>query len=156
MIYLNHAATTYPKPPGVPEAVAKAAEELLKAGAKRCVSLKVSGPFHSQLLKGAGEKLAKELEAISLRNPAIPYFSNVDALPVTESSTVKELLKKQVSHPVLWQQSMEKMLRQGIDTFVEIGPGKTLAGFMKKINRTVKVLNIEKLEDIEKAVKEFL
>lgn len=140
---------------GEAEAVAKAAEELLKAGAKRCVSLKVSGPFHSQLLKGAGEKLAKELEAISLRNPAIPYFSNVDALPVTESSPVKELLKKQVSHPVLWQQTMEKMLRQGIDTFVEIGPGKTLKGFLKRMDKNVRCINVDQLADLEKALEEL-
>ena len=77
-------------------------------------------------------------------------MANVTAQYVTEADQVKPLLIKQVSSSVRWQQSMEMLLEDGVDTFIEIGPGKTLAGFMKKINRTVKVFNIEKLEDIEK------
>lgn len=141
---------------GEEKAVAEAAKALSEAGAKRCVPLKVSGPFHSQLLKGAGEKLEKELFGIKLRNPSIPYISNVDALDVTEAAPVKTLLKNQVSNSVCWQQTIEKMIADGVDTFIEIGPGKTLTGFMKKINKDVKCLNIDKLADMDKVLEVML
>ena len=131
-------------------AVAAAAEKLTAAGAKRCVSLKVSGPFHSPMLAEAGEKLGAELETVELKDIQIPYLSNVTGDYVVDKSQVKELLKTQVASSVRWQQSVERMIADGVDTFVEIGPGKTLSGFMKKINRDVKVLNIEKVEDLEK------
>ena len=135
---------------GEEEAVQTAVEKLTQAGAKRCVSLKVSGPFHSSLLVGAGEKLAKELETVSINDIQIPYIANVTADYVTKKEDVKPLLEKQVSSSVRWQQTIEKMIMDGVDTFIEIGPGKTLSGFMRKINRDVKVLNIEKVEDLEK------
>lgn len=140
---------------GEAQAVAEAAKALSDAGAKRCVPLKVSGPFHSRLLKGAGDRLEKELYGIKLRKPAIPYISNVDALDVTETAPVKTLLKNQVSSSVCWQQTIEKMIAYGVDTFVEIGPGKTLSGFMKKISKDVKCLNIDKLADLDKAMEEL-
>lgn len=140
---------------GEEAAVTEAAKALSDAGAKRCVPLKVSGPFHSQLLKGAGEKLEKELYGIRLRNPSIPYISNVDALDVTEAAPVKTLLKNQVSNSVCWQQTIEKMIADGVGTFIEIGPGKTLSGFMKKINKDVKCLNIDKLADLDKVLEEL-
>ncbi|MDE5697508.1 MAG: ACP S-malonyltransferase [Lachnospiraceae bacterium] len=139
---------------GEEKAVTEAAKALSEAGAKRCVPLKVSGPFHSQLLAGAGEKLGKELCDIELRNPSIPYISNVDALEVTEAAPVKSLLKNQVSNSVCWQQTIEKMIADGVDTFIEIGPGKTLSGFMRKINKDVKCLNIDKLADMDKVLEE--
>lgn len=135
---------------GEEEAVQTAVEKLTQAGAKRCVPLKVSGPFHSSLLVGAGEKLAKELETVSINDIQIPYIANVTADYVTKKEDVKPLLEKQVSSSVRWQQTVEKMIMDGVDTFIEIGPGKTLSGFMRKINRDVKVLNIEKVEDLEK------
>lgn len=140
---------------GEEKAVAAAAEALKAAGAKRCVPLTVSGPFHSKLLSGAGEKLGEELERISLKAPSIPYISNVDAQTVQECAPIKELLKRQVSSSVRWQQSVEKMLELGIDTFVEIGPGKTLSGFLKRIDRSAKCINIDKLSDLEKALEEL-
>lgn len=140
---------------GEETAVTEAAKALSDAGAKRCVPLKVSGPFHSQLLKGAGEKLEKELYGIKLKDPSIPYISNVDALDVTEAAPVKTLLKNQVSNSVCWQQTIEKMIADGVDTFIEIGPGKTLSGFMKKINKDVKCLNIDKLADLDKVLEEL-
>lgn len=136
---------------GLKEAVETACEKLKEAGAKRTIMLKVSGPFHSKMLTGAGEKLGKVLEGVEVHTPVIPYVANVTASYVTDASEVKPLLEKQVSSSVRWQQSVETMLKDGVDTFIEIGPGKTLAGFMKKIDRTVKVINIEKLEDIENA-----
>jgi len=135
---------------GEAQAVAKAAETLAAAGAKRCVPLKVSGPFHSELLKGAGEKLGEVLRDVEIHEIGVPYLANVTADYVTDKGQVKELLTRQVASPVRWQQSVERMIADGVDTFVEIGPGKTLSGFMRKINRDVTTLNIEKVEDLEK------
>ena len=131
-------------------AVAAASEKLTAAGAKRCIPLKVSGPFHSPMLAEAGEKLGMQLATVELKDIQVPYLSNVTGDYVADKSQVKELLKTQVASSVRWQQSVERMIADGVDTFVEIGPGKTLSGFMKKINRDVKVLNIEKVEDLEK------
>ena len=137
---------------GKKAAVEEACEKLKAAGAKRAIMLNVSGPFHSGMLVGAGEKLGKVLENVEIHKPVIPYAANVTAQYVTEAQPVKDLLVKQVSSSVKWQQCVETMLADGVDTFIEIGPGKTLAGFMKKIDRSVKTLNVEKLEDIEKVV----
>jgi [acyl-carrier-protein] S-malonyltransferase len=135
---------------GIKEKVEEANEKLLGAGAKRAIMLNVSGPFHSDMLIGAGEKLGMVLDKVDIKDPVIPYVSNVTAQYVTNKSVVKELLKKQVSSSIRWQQSVETMLTDGVDTFIEIGPGKTLAGFMKKIKRDANVFNIEKLEDLDK------
>ena len=137
---------------GEEKAVATAAEKLAEAGAKRCVQLKVSGPFHSPLLAGAGEKLGKELEDVAINDIAIPYIANVTADYVASKDDVKALLEKQVSASVRWQQTVERMIADGVTTFIEIGPGKTLSGFMRKINRDVQVLNVEKVEDLDKVV----
>lgn len=137
---------------GRKEAVETACEKLKEAGAKRAIMLNVSGPFHSRMLTGAGEKLGAVLENVEVHTPVIPYVANVTAAYVTDAAEVKPLLMKQVSSSVRWQQSVEAMLKDGVDTFIEIGPGKTLTGFMKKIDRTVKVMNIEKLEDVERVV----
>lgn len=137
---------------GKKEAVEAACEKLKESGAKRTVPLNVSGPFHSGMLCEAGKKLGEVLEAVTVHTPKIPYVANVTAQFVTDASQVKPLLEQQVSSSVRWQQSVEVMIQAGIDTFIEIGPGKTLAGFMRKINRNVTVLNIEKLEDIEKVL----
>ncbi len=139
---------------GEQTAVQAAAEKLQQAGAKRCVPLKVSGPFHSPLLAGAGEKLALELADIAVKDPVIPYLCNVEAAPVTDCSRVKELLAKQVSGTVRWRETMERMLADGVDTFIEIGPGKTLSGFLRKIDRGATVRNVEKTEDLEKLLQE--
>lgn len=137
---------------GRKEAVEAACERLKEAGAKRTVMLNVSGPFHSGMLTGAGEKLKAVLDQVEICEPQIPYVANVTAQYVRSASEVKELLTKQVSSSVRWQQSVEAMLADGVDTFIEIGPGKTLAGFMRKIDRNAKTFNVEKLEDIEKVV----
>ena len=121
-----------------------------EAGAKRCVPLNVSGPFHSCMLEDAGEKLDRVLNQATVCDIRIPYLSNVTADYVMDKEQVKPLLVRQVSSPVRWQQSVERMIADGVDIFVEIGPGKTLSGFMRKINKEVKTLNIEKVEDLEK------
>ncbi|MGN1197722.1 MAG: ACP S-malonyltransferase [Acetatifactor sp.] len=140
---------------GEEKAVQAASAALQEKGAKRCVPLKVSGPFHSELLKGAGEKLAVELEKVEVHDPEIPYYCNVEASAVTDSTVIKELLAKQVSGTVRWRESVEKMIEDGTDTFIEIGPGKTLTGFMRKINKDVTVKNVDKIEDLEKLLSEM-
>ena len=135
---------------GEKAAVEDACEKLKAAGAKRAVMLNVSGPFHSGMLADAGERLGEVLSQVELHEPQIPYVANVTAQYVKSAAEVKELLTRQVSSSVRWQQSVEAMIADGVDTFIEIGPGKTLAGFMRKISRDVKTLNVEKLEDISK------
>ncbi len=140
---------------GEKAAVEKACELLKEAGAKRCIPLNVSGPFHSPMLKGAGEKLAKELEHVTIHDIAIPYVTNVTGDFVKDSSEVKDLLAAQVSNSVKWIQCVEAMLADGVDTFIEIGPGRTLSSFVKKINKEVTIVNVDKYADLDK-VKELL
>ena len=135
---------------GRKEAVEEACERLKAAGAKRAILLNVSGPFHSGMLTEAGEKLGQVLLQTEIKSLQIPYVANVTAQYVTEAAPVKELLTRQVSSSVKWQQSVETMLADGVDTFVEIGPGRTLTGFMRKIDRAARCFNVEKLEDIDK------
>lgn len=140
---------------GEEKAVEEACDKLKEAGARRCIPLKVSGPFHSIMLKEAGEKLGEVLEQVNIKDIKIPYITNVTADYVTDSDMVMKLLEQQVYSSVKWQQSVEKMIEDGVDTFIEIGPGRTLTGFLKKINRNVKGFNIEKVEDMEKVLKEI-
>lgn len=133
-------------------AVDAACEALKEAGAKRTIRLKVSGPFHSQMLSKAGEGLSKVLEDVELQSFTTPYVTNVTADYVRGTEGIKELLCKQVSSSVRWQQSVERMIADGVDTFVEMGPGKTLSGFMRKISRDVKMYNIENMADYEKVM----
>lgn len=140
---------------GWKESVEKASEVLKEAGAKRVLPLNVSGPFHSPMLEEAGQKLGKVLENVELSPLEIPYVTNVTAQYVTDISETKELLAKQVASSVRWQQSIENMIADGADIFVEIGPGRTLAGFMRKINRDVKVYNVAAWEDVDKVVSEL-
>ncbi|MFG6363369.1 ACP S-malonyltransferase [Schaedlerella sp.] len=135
---------------GFAQGVEKASEVLLEAGAKRVLPLKVSGPFHSPMMKEAGEKLEQVLQEIELSPLRIPYVTNVTAEYVKEIGDTRKLLKEQVASSVRWQQSMERMIADGVTTFIEIGPGRTLAGFLKKISRDVKVINIAAWEDQEK------
>lgn len=134
---------------GMKEAVEEACVRLKEAGAKRCMPLNVSGPFHSPYLEEAGSKLAEFMEDVNVQPLQMPYVTNVTADLVEDSVQIKSLLQKQVSSSVRWQQSVEKMIAEGVDTFVEIGPGKTLAGFIKKINPEVKVVNISCVADLQ-------
>ena len=127
--------------------IEQASKTLKEAGAKRVVSLNVSGPFHSPMLRSAGEKLGKELSAVQLGELKIPYVTNVTAEYVTDSSEIRELLTRQVYSPVRWEQSIRKMIAQDVDTFVEIGPGRTLTGFLRKIDRNVTVYQVNTWED---------
>lgn len=137
---------------GKKAAVEEASQKLKAEGARRCLPLNVSGPFHSEMLTDAGSRLAQVLETAEIKELNLPYVTNVTAEYVTDCKEIKGLLARQIFSPVLWQQSVEKMIQDGVDTFIEIGPGKTLAGFMKKINPDVKVYNIQTAEDMEQLV----
>lgn len=127
--------------------------ELAKAkGAKRAMLLPVSAPFHCELLIGAGEKLAKELENVEIGDMQIPVITNVTADYVGSKEDIKPLLIKQVSSSVLWEDTIRKMLADGVDTFVEVGPGKALSGFIKKITKDVNVYNVEDMASLEKTL----
>ena len=131
-------------------AVEKASQVLKEKGARRVLPLNVSGPFQSPMLEPAGEKLLETLNQVEFTPLQIPYVTNVTAEPVTDIRLTKELLKQQVSSSVRWQQSMEYMLANGVDTFVEIGPGKTLTGFLRKIDRSAVVYQVGTCGDMEK------
>lgn len=114
-----------------------------EAGAKKVIPLAVSAPFHCSLMKSAADKLKVELDKIAINDPVIPVISNVTALPVTKASDVKGLLVKQVTGSVLWEDSINYMVKSGIDTFIEMGCGKVLSGLIKKTSEHVKIYNIE-------------
>ena len=135
---------------GEAEAVKAASAALAEAGAKRVIPLNVSGPFHSQMLVPAGEQLHAFLQGVVVAEGFAPYYCNADAEEITDAAKVKELLKRQVYSSVRWQQTIENMIADGVDTFIEVGPGKTLTGFMKKINREVKSINIATVDDLAK------
>lgn len=133
------------------KAVDLAAELAAQKGALKTVVLPVSAPFHTSMLKPAADNLAKELENINLNDMNIKVISNVDANYV-QKDKIKDLLRKQVMSPVLWEQIIIKMINDGVDTFIEIGPGKALTGFVRKVNRKLKVFNIEDTKSLNKTV----
>lgn len=135
---------------GEEKAVKAASEMLIAKGAKRCIPLQVSGPFHSPLLEEAGKKLGAVLADVVLNDIQIPYLSNVTANYVENKEQIKPLLIQQIASSVRWQQSIERMIADGVDTFIEIGPGKTLTGFVKKINKNVTAIHIEEIKDLNK------
>ena len=135
---------------GEENAVNAAGAKLSEAGAKRCIALNVSGPFHSSLLSKASEQLQAALVGKEIRDIEVPYICNTEARLVTDKNDVKDLLVRQVASGVRFRESILLMKEMGVDTFVEIGPGKTVAGFIKKTDRELKVINIEKFEDLEK------
>lgn len=129
------------------EASVKMAKEL---GAKKAVVLPVSAPFHCSLLQGAGEKLKKDLESLEINDSQIPVVNNADASVLLSKSEVIPSLVKQVSHSVLWEDSISLMLDEGVDTFIEIGPGKTLSSFIKRISKAKKKkVNIHNVQDMD-------
>lgn len=127
-------------------------QRVKEAGGKRAIPLEVSGPFHSSMMKEAAERLAAELKSITFNAPSVPVIVNVTASPVTDPEEIRELLVRQVFSPVLWQDSVEWLIAAGVDTFVEIGSGSVLAGLIRKIDKNVKVININSLESLETAL----
>ncbi len=127
--------------------------ELAKAkGAKRALKLDVSAPFHCSMLTGAGEKLANELENVEVKDMNIPVITNVTADYVPSKDDIKPLLIEQVSNSVRWEDSIRRMISDGVDTFVEVGPGKALSGFIKKITKDAGVYNVEDMASLEKTL----
>lgn len=129
------------------QAIERAEKLLAEKGAKRVIRLNVSGPFHTELLKPASLKLEKELENISINKPLVPVITNLTADIVVD---IKNTLVKQVMSSVKWEQSIKKLISLGVDTFIELGPSKTLSSFVKKIDRSVNVYNIEDLASLQK------
>ena len=137
---------------GEVKAVEKAAEICKELGAKRTVMLPVSAPFHTSMLAPAGEKLEEELKNVELLKMNIPVITNVTGDFIEDIGQVKQILKTQLKSSVMWEDTIRNMIKDGVDTFVEIGPGKTLCGFVKKIDRNLKIVNVEDMASLENAV----
>ena len=133
------------------EGVDKAIEILESKGVKRIIPLKVSGPFHTALLHPAAEKLEVALSEVAVDEPKIPVVGNTEATIVARDA-IKGLLVRQIESPVLWEDSVRKLVELGVDTFVEVGPGTTLSKFIKKINKEVAVYNVEDLKSLNKTL----
>ena len=135
--------------------VMAAVEKLREAGAKKVVPLNVSGPFHSPMLRPAGERLREELDKTSLSGLKVPYIANATAELVEDEDKIRDLLEIQVSSPVMWEQTLLKMKETGVDLILEIGPGKTIAGFVKKTVPEIEVINVSTVEEAEAAIKKI-
>lgn len=134
------------------QAVTKAVEEAKALGAKKAVMLPVSAPFHTSLLRGAGEKLKSHLVEVEASPLLVSVIANVNALPYESESVITERLVAQVSNPVLWSKSVERMVEEGVDLFIEVGPGNALSKFIKKIAKEVTILSVEDVESLEATV----
>lgn len=137
---------------GLQKPVAVAGERLVEKGAKKVVPLNVSGPFHTQLLEPAALQLKEAIQTFSIREPNIPVVSNTTAKAFKDAEDIKDIMVKQVMSPVYWEDSVQEMIRMGVTTFIEVGPGKTLRSFIKKIDKTVTVLNVEDIKSLEKTL----
>lgn len=140
---------------GTKQGVEKASSLAKEKGAKRAIPLDVSGPFHSELMEPASSGLKEVLSSMQLNEASAPIISNVTAKPVVSPAEIEDLLVRQLYSPVLWEQSVQEMIRLGVTVFVEAGPGKVLSGLVKKIDRSVKVLPVQDEETLENAVKEL-
>lgn len=137
---------------GLKEAVDKAGEILLEKGAKRVVPLQVSGPFHTALLQPAAEQLAEALKKVTVNDPDLPVISNTTTKVFTTKEEILDTMVKQVMSPVYWEDGVRAMIDLGVDTFIEVGPGKTLSSFIKKIDKSVLTLNVENNKTLEKTL----
>lgn len=134
---------------GEKEGIDQVVSRVKEIGAKRAIPLEVSGPFHSSLMKPASARLEAKLSEATFRDGTTPVIANVTARPVHEASEVPSLLVRQVYSPVLWEDSVAWLIEQGVDTFVEIGPGSVLTGLIKKIDKSVRLFNVNSLESLE-------
>lgn len=137
---------------GATEAVHKACDRLKEAGAKRAILLPVSAPFHSTLMQPAADRLKEVLDSVEIVDAKIPVVANVNAKPETKADEIRSQLVLQAASPVLWEDSVRRMMNDGVDTFVEVGPGKVLCGFIKKVDRSYAPLNVEDMESLEKSL----
>lgn len=134
---------------GSKEGVAKVIERVKEIGAKRAIPLEVSGPFHSSLMRQAADRLEDKLADVNIHDASVPVVANVTARPVVDGGEISSLLVQQVYSPVLWEDSVHWLISQGVDTFVELGPGSVLSGLIKKIDKSVRILNVSGLESLE-------
>ena len=134
---------------GNTEAVDRAGELLKGRGAKRVIKLNVSAPFHCALMSPAQERLAADLDALEFQDLRTPLVTNVEASPITRSADARQSLIRQVTAPVRWLESIQWLINSGVDTFVEVGPGKVLSGLMRQIDRNVKCFNVEDAESLK-------
>ncbi|SDE71066.1 [acyl-carrier-protein] S-malonyltransferase [Fontibacillus panacisegetis] len=137
---------------GSKEGVAQIVERVKEIGAKRAIPLEVSGPFHSSLMKSAADRLGDKLAELTFKDARVPVVANVTARPVQQGHEISRLLVEQVYSPVLWADSVAWLISQGVDTFVELGPGSVLTGLIKKIDKSVRTFNVNGLESLEKTV----
>ncbi len=140
---------------GTKEGVEKACKLAKEQGARRTIPLNVSGPFHSRLMEPAAGRLEEALHACPFQDAEIPVVSNVTAGPVRDSGKIKDLLIKQLYSPVLWEDSVKNMIASGVDTFIEIGPGKVLTGLVRKIDRSVRTFNISDQKSLQSTIDEL-
>lgn len=129
-----------------------AIEMALNLGAKRAIKLSVSAPFHTSMLKGIQKNFSDELKNIKIEKNRVPVVTNVDAEYMKE---IRPTLEKQIVSSVMWEQCVEKMINDGVDTFIEIGPSKTLSSFIKKINKDMKVFNVSDIQSLSKLKSEI-
>ncbi|MGG4169748.1 ACP S-malonyltransferase [Rossellomorea vietnamensis] len=137
---------------GTVRGVELASEKAKEAGAKRVIPLQVSGPFHSQLMKPAAEQFVSILDSITIKDAGVPVIANVTAEPVTGHEEIKRLLIEQLYSPVKWEDTVEKLLELGVDTFIEVGPGKVLSGLVKKVNRRVKTYAVQDEASLQQTI----
>lgn len=137
---------------GDKEGVSSAMEKLKEAGAKRCLELKTAGPFHTVKLQKASDELRNELEKIEIKTPDIEVIKNIDAKPYSDEDDKKDILAKHVINPVRFSDSIKYMIENGVDTFVEVGPGKVLTGFVKKVDRNLNCINVNDVASLENAI----
>jgi len=140
---------------GAKAAVERAAEAAKKQGAKRAILLPVSAPFHCALMQPAQDRLASDLCALAFRAPQFPVVANVDAEPVTTANAARDALIRQVTGAVQWEKSMRRLIAEGVQDFVELGPGKVLCGLMKQIDRSRNCMNVEDSASLERTLKYF-
>lgn len=131
---------------GESKSVNEATQKLMNMNVGKCIPLKCSGPFHTVLLKNAGDKLKVDLDEVTIHDLENPYISNTTANAIYDKDQVKSLLVRHVSEPVKWEDSLRFMINQGIDLFVEIGPGRTLSNFLRRIDRSIDVVNIDSFD----------
>ncbi|WP_432641717.1 ACP S-malonyltransferase [Acidaminococcus sp.] len=137
---------------GATEAVQQACDAMKEAGAKRAIMLPVSAPFHSTLMQPAADRLKEVLDGIEVADAKIPVYANVTAKPETKGGEIRDVLVKQAASPVQWETGVRNMIADGVDTFIEVGPGRVLTGFVKKIDRAFAGQNVEDLASLEKTL----
>ncbi len=135
---------------GERRAVEKGAELARERGARKVIMLEVAGAFHSELMRPAQEKFRRTVDGLKVKEPAVPVVANVNAEPVSQPEQIKALLIDQITMPVLWHQSLDRMYREGVRSFVEVGPGKVLQGLLKRSFGDTKGVGVDKLADLEK------